>query len=137
MRCHLSSLAIAAAIMFVICPVVAQSEQNAAVLKKTIDATSLSKIVRTAVGPFETYCDGYGNPGANGTGYVSVITLHVGKVPKALRLAGQNGEGLDGTVAFDKAESSEAYIGQINLIVASSFSRAQRGYMGLRHRQGR
>jgi histidine decarboxylase len=122
MRCHLSSLAIAAAIMFVICPVVAQSEQNAAVLKKTIDATSLSKIVRTAVGPFETYCDGYGNPGANGTGYVSVITLHVGKVPKALRLAGQNGEGLDGTVAFDKAESSEAYIGQINLIVASSFS---------------
>lgn len=122
MRCHLSSLAIAAAIMFVICPVVAQSEQNAAVLKKTIDATSLSKIVRTAVGPFETYCDGYGNPGANGTGYVSVITLHVGKVPKALRLPGQNGEGLDGTVAFDKAESSEAYIGQINLIVASSFS---------------
>ena len=55
MRCHLLTLAIAAAIMFVICPVVAQSEQNAAVLKKTIDATSLSKIVRTAVGPFETY----------------------------------------------------------------------------------
>jgi len=63
-----------------------------------------------------------GNPSANGTGYVSVITLHVSKVPKTMMLAGQKGEGLDGTVAFDKAESSEAYIGQINLIVASSFS---------------
>lgn len=122
MRCHLSLLAIAAAIALVIFPVVAQSEQNAAALERTVDATSLSEIVSKAVGPFDTYCDGYGNPGANGTGYVSVITLHVGKVPKTMMLAGQNGEGLDGTVAFDKAESSEAYIGQINLVVASSFS---------------
>ena len=122
MRCHLSSLAIAAAIIVVIYPVVAQAEQNTAVFEKTVDATSFSEIVRSAVGPFETYCDGYGNPGANGTGYVSVITLHVSKVPKTMMLAGQKGEGLDGTVAFDKAESSEAYIGQINLIVASSFS---------------
>ncbi|MGZ5029310.1 MAG: histidine decarboxylase, pyruvoyl type [Methylobacter sp.] len=122
MRYCLSSLAIAAAIVLVIFPVVAQSEQNAAALGKTTGATSLSEIVRHAVGPFDAYCDGYGNPGANGTGYVSVLTLHVGKVPQSLKLAGQNGKGLDGTVAFDKAESSEAYIGQINLVVASSFS---------------
>lgn len=122
MRYHLSSLAIAAAIVFVICPAAAQSEQNAAVLEKNVAATSLSETVRNAVGPFEAYCDGYGNPGAKGTGYVSVITLHIGKAPKTLTLAGQNGKGLDGTVAFDKAESSEAYVGQINLIVASSFS---------------
>jgi histidine decarboxylase len=91
-------------------------------LGKTVGATSLSEIVGSAVGPFDAYCDGYGNPGANGTGYVSVLTLHVGKVPKSSKLTGQNGKGLDGTVAFDKAESSEAYIGQINLVVASSFS---------------
>ncbi|WAK00279.1 histidine decarboxylase, pyruvoyl type [Methylobacter sp. YRD-M1] len=122
MKCGLSLFAMAAAVMFTLCPVVAQSEQNAAVSKKTADAASLSEIVRSTAGPFEDYCDGYGNPGANGTGYVSVITLHVGKVPKTLKLAGQNGEGLDGTAAFDTAEALEAYIGQINLIVASSFS---------------
>jgi histidine decarboxylase len=122
MKSRLSLAAIAAAVMFVLCPVVAQSDQSAAVSEKTADAASLSEIVRGTVGPFEHYCDGYGNPGANGTGYVSVITLHVGKVPKTLKVAGQNGEGLDGTAAFDTAEASEAYIGQINLIVASSFS---------------
>jgi histidine decarboxylase len=122
MKCGLSLFAIAAAVMLAFCPVVAQSEQNAAFSEKTADAASLSEVVRGMVGPFEHYCDGYGNPGANGTGYVSVITLHVGKVPKALKVAGQNGEGLDGTAAFDTAEASEAYIGQINLIVASSFS---------------
>jgi histidine decarboxylase len=122
MKYRWSSLAMAAAIALVIFPVVAQSEQSAAALGKTVGATSLSEIVGSAVGPFDAYCDGYGNPGANGTGYVSVLTLHVGKVPKSSKLTGQNGKGLDGTVAFDKAESSEAYIGQINLVVASSFS---------------
>jgi histidine decarboxylase len=122
MKYRWSSLAMAAAIALVIFPVVAQSEQSAAALGKTVGATSLSEIVGSAVGPFDAYCDGYGNPGANGTGYVSVLTLHVGKVPKSSKLTGQKGKGLDGTVAFDKAESSEAYIGQINLVVASSFS---------------
>jgi histidine decarboxylase len=122
MKYRWSSLAMAAAIALVIFPVVAKSEQSAAALGKTVGATSLSEIVGSAVGPFDAYCDGYGNPGANGTGYVSVLTLHVGKVPKSSKLTGQNGKGLDGTVAFDKAESSEAYIGQINLVVASSFS---------------
>lgn len=122
MRYYLSSLAIAAVIMFVTYPVAAQPEQDVGVLEKTAEATSLSEIIRSAVGPFENYCDGYGNPGANGSGYVSVITLHVGKTPRTLKVAGQNGEGLDGTVAFDEAEASEAYIGQINLIVASSFA---------------
>lgn len=118
MKHYLSSLTLVAAIMLVIYPTVAQPEQGVAVVEKPADATSLSEIIRSAVGPFENYCDGYGNPGANGTGYVSVITLHVGKVPKALKVTGQNGEGLDGTVAFDRAEASEAYIGQIILIVA-------------------
>jgi histidine decarboxylase len=83
---------------------------------------SLGDIVRGAVGPFARYSGGYGNPGASGIGYVTVLTLHIGKVPKTLQISGQNTEGLDGTLAFDNAEASDAYIGQINLIVASSFS---------------
>ena len=32
-------------------------------------------VVNGAVGPFDDYCDGYGNPGSSGTGYVSVLKL--------------------------------------------------------------
>jgi histidine decarboxylase len=85
-------------------------------------ALSLSKIVKGAVGPFSIHSDGYGNPGASGLGYISVVTLHAGLASRELVIPGQKGEGLDGTVAFDRAEASGAYIGQINLIVASSFS---------------
>jgi histidine decarboxylase len=83
---------------------------------------SLEKIVEGAIGPFSAHSDGYGNPGASGLGYISVVTLHTGQVLKQLSVRGQRDEGLDGTVAFDRAEASGAYIGQINLIVASSFS---------------
>ena len=33
---------------------------------------TLEEIVNGAVGPFDSYCDGYGNPGASGLGYISV-----------------------------------------------------------------
>ncbi|KAF2991475.1 Histidine decarboxylase proenzyme [Methylocystis sp. MJC1] len=83
---------------------------------------SLIEIVRGAIGPYFSRCDGYGNPGASGLGYISVITLHAGETTKELSVPGQAGEGLDGTLAFDRAEASGAYIGQINLVVSSSFS---------------
>lgn len=83
---------------------------------------SLIEIVRGAIGPYFSRCDGYGNPGASGLGYISVITLHAGQTTKELSVPGQAGEGLDGTLAFDRAEASGAYIGQINLVVSSSFS---------------
>lgn len=83
-------------------------------------------IVEGAIGPFKSYCAGYGNPGSSGLGYVSVVTLHTGKISreenKNLRIEGQDEQGLGGTVAFDRAEASGGYIGQINLIVATSFS---------------
>ncbi len=86
------------------------------------DQPTLESIVEGAIGPFSSHSDGYGNPGASGRGYISVVTLHTGQAPKELGVRGQLDEGLDGLVAFDRAEASGAYIGQINLIVASSFS---------------
>lgn len=63
--------------LFVVCAVV--------VLLNTIAASEEAKIkdiVNGAVGPFEIYCDGYGNPEANGLGYVSVLKLETGVVKK-------------------------------------------------------
>lgn len=71
---------------------------------------------KTAIGPFETYCDGYGMPGAQGLGYVSVLKVSTGITPKT------NDALLDGIVAYDMAEAADAYIGQINMLDASSFN---------------
>lgn len=76
----------------------------------------LEDIVNGAIGPFENYCDGYGNPGSSGLGYISVLTLETGKVQKHLD------HELESIVAYDRAETKGTYIGQINMIQASSFS---------------
>ena len=75
----------------------------------------IEDVVDGAVGPFEDYCDGYGNPGSSGLGYISVLTLSTGKVKKSLDRE------LEGIIAYDRAEASGTYIGQINIIQASSF----------------
>ena len=75
----------------------------------------LKDIVNGAVGPFDSYCDGYGNPGASGLGYVSVLTLETGLVRKDMD------EVLEEIVSYDQAEVNGTYVGQINMITASSF----------------
>jgi histidine decarboxylase len=70
---------------------------------------------RRAIGPHADYCDGHGQPGAVGLGYVCVLkvaTATVEKTDDAL---------LDGIVALDRAEAAGAYLGQINLATVSSF----------------
>ena len=74
------------------------------------------KFDKTAISPFEEYCDGYGMPGAKGQGYVSVLKVSTGVTEKTDDML------LDGIVTYDKAEASDAYIGQINMITASSFN---------------
>jgi histidine decarboxylase len=69
-----------------------------------------------AVGPFFQYCDGYGNNGASGNGYISVLTLGTGIVESNMDPV------LEGIVAYDRAETNDTYIGQINMITASSFN---------------
>jgi len=75
----------------------------------------LATVVKGAVGPFDKYCDGYGNNGASGAGYICAMTLGIGMVE------GDMDAVLNGIVAYDRAEAQGAYIGQINMLVASSF----------------
>jgi histidine decarboxylase len=77
---------------------------------------TLEEVVNGAVGPFDSYCDGYGNPGASGLGYISVLKLETGKIPM------DTDNVLEGIVSYDRAESTGTYVGQINMIAASSFS---------------
>jgi histidine decarboxylase len=74
------------------------------------------KLDKTAISPFDDYCDGYGMPGAKGQGYVSVLKVSTGVADKSDDML------LDGIVTYDRAEAADAYIGQINMITASSFN---------------
>lgn len=71
---------------------------------------------KTAVSPFDDYCDGYGMPGAQGQGYVSVLKVSAGVTEKSDDML------IDGIIAYDRAEATDAYLGQINMITASSFN---------------
>ncbi|WP_297405189.1 histidine decarboxylase, pyruvoyl type [uncultured Cetobacterium sp.] len=73
------------------------------------------KIDKTAISPYDRYCDGYGAPGAYGNGYVSVLKVSTGTVKKTDDFL------LDGIVSYDRAEINDAYVGQINMLTASSF----------------
>jgi len=83
---------------------------------RTPTAMTLKEIVDGAIGPFDDYCDGYGNPGSSGLGYISVLKLSTGTVAKTLDTV------LEGIVSYDRAEKNDAYAGQINMIAASSFN---------------
>jgi histidine decarboxylase len=76
----------------------------------------LEDVVNGAVGPFEDYADGYGNSGASGLGYISALKLQTGKVKADMD------EVLEGIVSYDRAETLGTYVGQINMIAASSFN---------------
>jgi len=80
------------------------------------ESLTIEDVVNGAVGPFDFYSDGYGNPGASGIGYVSVLTLETGLV------ASDMDKVLEEIVSYDRAEARGTYIGQINMITASSFN---------------
>ncbi|WP_165748473.1 histidine decarboxylase, pyruvoyl type [Cellulophaga sp. Z1A5H] len=74
-----------------------------------------AEIDRTAISLYDNYCDGYGATGNEGNGYVSVLKVSTGEVEKTEDFL------LDGIVAYDRAEANDAYVGQINMLTASSF----------------
>ena len=76
-------------------------------------------IVKGAVGPNETYCSGYGEPGASGRNYVLGLVLGTGLAKFNLRHDGS--QLLDEINAFDRAEVAETNLGQINMTIVSSF----------------
>jgi histidine decarboxylase len=77
---------------------------------------TLADIVSGAIGPYERFCDGYGNPGARGLGYLAVLKLEIGEAP-----LGEMDEILAEIVSYDSAETTGTYLGQINAVTASSF----------------
>jgi histidine decarboxylase len=123
-RRHCAVAAAAATLLGLALPAAAAEEEvktPSALLQKATPSFSPADVVKGAIAPYSAQCDGYGNPGAGGSGYVAVVTLKTAQTPKELAIPGQTGEGLDGTVAFDQAEAAGAYLGQVNLIDASSF----------------
>jgi histidine decarboxylase len=85
-------------------------------IKSKFQSISLPDVVNGAVGPFKPYCMGYLNPGASGYGYISTVKLSTGVVKTA-----SLDPGTEGIVSYDRCEKNDAYIGQINMLTASSF----------------
>ena len=85
-------------------------------IRSNTRSMSLPDVVNGAVGPFDPYCMGYLNPGASGYGYISTLKLSTGVVS----MAGLD-QGTEGIVSYDRCEKNDAYIGQINMLTASSF----------------
>jgi histidine decarboxylase len=85
-------------------------------IKSKFQSTSLPDVVNGAVGPVKPYCMGYLNPGASGYGYISTVKLSTGVVKTA-----SLDPGTEGIVSYDRCEKNDAYIGQINMLTASSF----------------
>ena len=79
---------------------------------------TLADIVSGAIGSLGKFCDGYGNPGARGLGYLTVLKLEIGEAP-----LGEMDEVLAEIVSYDSAETTVTYLGQINAIRATGAPR--------------
>jgi histidine decarboxylase len=82
---------------------------------KKLNAEKLS----LAISPYDDYCEGYGNSGSSGNGYILGTFLGIGKAQAKLGHSGSRM--LDEINAFDLAETDGPYIGQINMSIVSSF----------------
>lgn len=72
-----------------------------------------------AISPYEDYCYGFSNPGNSGENYI--LTFHLGVGTSDFSLVHPGSEVLAEIDAFDKAEVDGTNIGQINMIIVSSF----------------
>lgn len=73
------------------------------------------EIVKASLSPYENYSVGYPMSG----NYLTALVIDIGSSKKRFNHDGS--EWLDGIIAYDKAEASDTYIGQINMITVSSF----------------
>lgn len=74
-------------------------------------------VVSGAIGPHADFCGGTAGPGASGTGYVTGLKLAVG-----LTATAGLDEGTCRIVSGDRCRVAGAYIGQTNLLIATSYS---------------
>ncbi len=75
--------------------------------------------LNNAISPYNDYCDGFGCPGSSGNSYILGLVLGVGK--DSIKLSHPGSSVLDEINAFDLAEVDSTYIGQLNMIIVSSF----------------
>ena len=80
-----------------------------------MESKRISDIVREAKSPYGDYCFGY--PGI-GTYFTCFL---IGKSSVPIKFSHAGSTNLDEIDAFDMSETSDAYVGQINMVTASSF----------------
>ena len=76
---------------------------------------SPKKILESSLSPYDLYCLGY--PQQNG--YITAPVLSIGVAKETFSHVGS--KVLDSIIAYDRAETQETYICQINMIIVSSF----------------
>lgn len=81
-------------------------------------------ILRSSIGEYEQFCTGYNGVG----GYCLALVMGIGIAEEIYSYSGSNM--LDSIVAYDDAEVEDAYIGQINMIMVSSFCGPQGAIWG-------
>ena len=88
-----------------------------------MDRKRLTYVVENCRNNQDNYCKGYMEPGMLpgiiGDTYISAVILSTGVVKAEKSILDQ---GLAGIVSYDRAEKNDAYIGEINMLQASSFS---------------
>ena len=96
-------------------------------IQKKVDDVNLTEKSRIqknllgAIGPYKKNCAAFGNPsGPKTPNYVNICKLGLGKIK--LDKSTQNwDEVTKGILAYDRAETNGAFLGQLNVIAASSF----------------
>ncbi|ANS04283.1 histidine decarboxylase, pyruvoyl type [uncultured Mediterranean phage] len=81
----------------------------------------MENIILGAIGPYKKNCAAFGNPsGPHTHNYINICKLGIGKVK-----LDKSTQGWDtitkGILAYDRAETNGTYLGQLNVVAASSF----------------
>jgi len=83
--------------------------------------TRIENIIMGAIGPYKKNCAAFGNPsGPRTPNYINVCKLDIGVI-KLDKTTKQWDEITKGILAYDRAETNGAYLGQLNIVAASSF----------------
>ena len=83
--------------------------------------TRIENIIMGAIGPYKNHCAAFGNSsGPSTSNYINVCKLGIGVV-KLEKNMEQWDEITKGILAYDRAETNGAYLGQLNIVAASSF----------------
>ena len=81
----------------------------------------IKEIIMGTIGPYKKHCAAFGNPsGPKTPNYINICKLGLGKM-KIDASTKQWDTTTKGILAYDRAETDSAYLGQVNVISASSF----------------